>query len=65
MALSLEIFDEAGRYQECEHEPDERHEKRRLDEEVVEALPVRVEERDAVGLDEGPDEAAGDRQRAE
>src|SRR5215471_15580647 len=62
---SLEILHQPGRDQECEERADEHDEQGRLREEVVEALTVRVQERDAVGLSHRPHQPGEDRERPE
>src|SRR5262245_30512557 len=61
----LEVVHDARRDDEREDEPDEHDEQRRLDGPVPEALPLGVEERDAVRLRERPDDPAEHGQRAE
>src|SRR5581483_8587549 len=61
----LQVDEQRPGDHERERNPDEHHEKRRLDEQPPHALPVRMQERHAVGLQNPPDDAGGCRQRAE
>src|SRR4051794_2331886 len=55
----LEVGEERPRDDEREDEPRGGDEQRRLDHEPPEALPARVQQRHAVGLQDRPDEACG------
>src|SRR6188472_4034684 len=58
-----EIGDEAGGYEDREHETDEDDEQRPLEDVVVEiAAAIPVEDEDAIGLRHAPDEAGKDRE---
>ena len=52
----LEVGDQRPSDDEREEQPRRRHEQRRLDHEPPEALVVRVQKRQPVGLDDRPDE---------
>ncbi len=60
-----EVVEQAGRDDEREQHADHDDEQRRLDEEPPEALPVRVQQRDPPRLQQRPQDAGGDRRRAE
>jgi len=65
MFLSLQVLDEPGSDEEDEHESDEHDEERGLADEVVEALALWVQKRDAVRLHDRPDDSGEDGERAE
>src|SRR5207253_790193 len=60
-----EILDQPGGDHESEDQPDDDDEQRRLEEIVVEPLPLRVEEDDAVRLEDPPHDPTENRERAE
>src|SRR3954465_12011774 len=53
----FQVFDQARREQDGEAEPDQDHVQRRLGEQPPEALSVGMQDRQPVGLDEGPRDA--------
>jgi hypothetical protein len=54
----LKVGEQAGHDEEVKKEPHCDHEQGRLDEEPPEALPVRVEQGQSIGLDERPENAS-------
>src|SRR3990172_7131178 len=60
IVLSSEILGEPRRDHDRVHEPDDDHEKRRLEEEVVDPLAVGIEEGDPVRLSHRPHETGND-----
>jgi hypothetical protein len=65
MLLGFQVRDESGRDEERIHEPDDDDEERRLEEKVVEPLAAGVEEGDAIGLRNCPDDSGDHSERAE
>ena len=63
--MLLEILDQRAGDREREEQPGRDDEQRRLAQEPPEPLMVRVKQRQPVGLDDRPDQAGGDRERAE
>src|SRR5207249_7483759 len=61
----LEVLDQSRRDEQPEDDAHEDDPQRRLGEQPPEALPVRVEQRDPIRLDERPDDAAEARRRPE
>src|SRR3954467_1135798 len=61
----LQVLEQSRHDEQVEHDADEQDEQRRLDDEPPEALPVRMEQRDAVRLRDRPDERDERGRRAE